>query len=264
VAEQKMAFEFDGDEYKQASEHQKVWGKKLISELEFKGGERILDLGCGDGVLTAELAKFVPDGFVLGIDASESMIETARKDYAGANVRFELLDINAIDFESEFDLVFSNATLHWVKDHRKLLRNVFKALKNRGAARFQFAGDGNCSNLIRILREVTSAKDYANYFHEFDWPWYMPAVDEYCALLDEVAFAEKKVWSENADTYFVGAEAMTKWIDQPSLVPFLGYVVEKDRQRFRDAVVGRMIEETIHDDGTYFEMFRRINVLARK
>ena len=62
----------------------------------------------------------------------------------------------------------------------------------------------------------------------------------------------------------ITAESMTKWIDQPCLVPFLGYVAEKDKQRFRDAVVGRMIEETIQDDGTYFETFSRINVLVRK
>lgn len=258
------SFEFDGEKYKLASGQQKAWGKKLIAELEFKGGERILDLGCGDGVLTAEMAKFVPDGFVLGIDASESMIETARKDHAGANMRFELLDIDVIDFESEFDLVFSNATLHWVKDHGKLLKNVFKGLKNKGATRFQFAGNGNCSNLIRILREVMSAQEYKGYFREFNWPWYMPAIDEYRALLNEVAFAEKKVWSENGDKHFASVEAMIKWIDQPSLVPFLYLVAEKDRQRFRDAVVERMIKETLQDDGTYFETFRRINVLAIK
>ena len=259
-----MAFEFDGEKYKQASSQQKEWGKRLIAELEFKGVERILDLGCGDGALTTELAKLVPDGFVLGIDSSESMIETARKYNAGVNLRFELLDINAIDFESEFDLVFSNATLHWVRDHGKLLRNVFKTLRNEGTARFQFAGDGNCSNLIRILIETMSAKKYASYFSSFDWPWFMPSVDEYRALMDEVAFVQKKVWSENADKHFESAEAMTKWIDQPSLVPFLGYVAEKDRQRFRDAVVEQMIEETIKNDGTYFETFRRINVLVRK
>ncbi|HCO95897.1 MAG TPA: methyltransferase type 11 [Phycisphaerales bacterium] len=259
-----MKFEFDGEKYKQASSQQKVWGKKLIAELEFTGGERILDLGCGDGVLTAEMAKFVPDGFVLGIDASENMVKTARKDHAGANLRFQMLDIDAIDFESEFDLVLSNATLHWVMDHGKLLRNVFKALKNQGTARFQFASDGNCTNLIRILREIMSTKEYAPYFSEFDWPWYMPAADAYRALLDEVAFAEKRVWSGNADTHFASAETMIKWIDQPSLVPFLGYVAGKDRQRFRDAVVERMIKETHQADGTYFETFRRINVLARK
>jgi trans-aconitate 2-methyltransferase len=259
-----MVFEFDGEKYKRASGQQKAWGKKLITELDFTGGERILDLGCGDGVLSAELAKLVPNGFVLGIDASKGMIETARKDHARANVRFELLDINAIDFESEFDLVFSNATLHWVKDHDKLLRNVFKALKDKGTARFQFAGDGNCSNLIRILKEVISAKDYAKYFSEFDWPWYMPKVDGYRALLDDVAFTEKSVWSENADKHFESAEAMTKWIDQPSLVPFLGYIASKDRQQFRDVIVERMMKETLHSDGTYFETFRRINVLAKK
>ena len=259
-----MTFEFDGEKYKLASSQQKAWGNKLIAEMEFTGDERILDLGCGDGALTVEMAKLVPDGFVLGIDASESMIETARKDHAGANVRFELLDINDMDFELEFDLVFSNATLHWVMDHSRLLRNVFKALKNQGTARFQFAGDGNCTNLIRILREVTSTKEYAHYFSEFDWPWYMPAADEYRALLDEVAFAEKKVWSEKGDKYFVSAETMIKWIDQPSLVPFVGYVADKDRRRFRDAVVEQMIRETHQADGTYFETFRRINVRARK
>ncbi len=259
-----MKFEFDGEKYKQASGQQKAWGKTLISELHLRGSERILDLGCGHGALTAELAALVPYGAVLGIDGSESMIETARKDHAGVNLRFELLDINAMDFESQFDVVFSNATLHWIKDHSKLLANVFKSLNNRGAARFQFAGDGNCSNLIRILREVMSEGDYTGYFGEFDWPWFMPSVEQYRALLDEVAFAEKKVWGENADRYFESTEAMVRWIDQPSLVPFLPCVAGTDKQRFRDAVVERMIEETVQDDGTCFETFRRINVFARK
>jgi trans-aconitate 2-methyltransferase len=259
-----MSFEFDGEKYKQASKQQKAWGRKLIAEFQFEGGENILDLGCGDGILTAELAKLVPDGLVMGIDASESMIETAKKYNAGADVRFELCDINEINFESEFDLVFSNATLHWVKDHKKLLNNVFKALKDKGTARFQFAGDGNCSNLIRILKETISKREYLTSFSEFDWPWYMPTVDEYKALLDEAAFSEKKVWSENTDKHFESTEVMTKWIDQPSLVPFLGCIAGEYRQCFRDAVVGRMIEETLQKDGTYFETFRRINVLARK
>jgi len=111
---------------------------------------------------------------------------------------------------------------------------------------------------------VISQEQYAAYFRTFDWPWYMPAIDEYRAMLDEVPFAEKKVWGENADKYFESPEAMTKWIDQPSLVPFLACVAGKDRQRFRDAIVERMISETMQQDGTCFETFRRINVLTRK
>ncbi|UCD53378.1 MAG: hypothetical protein JSW27_12155, partial [Phycisphaerales bacterium] len=128
----------------------------------------------------------------------------------------------------------------------------------------QFAGDGNCSNLIGILRDVMAEEDYAGYFDDFEWPWYMPAVEPYRALVSDVPFAESRVWSENGDKYFESPEAMAGWLDQPSLVPFLGWVAEKDRQRFRDTVVERMIERTRRSDGRYFETFRRINVLAKK
>lgn len=259
-----MEFEFDGEKYKQASSQQKAWGEKLIPDLGLAGDERILDLGCGDGALTARLAQFVPDGSVLGIDASRSMIETAQRDHAAANLRFELLDIVSMDFQSEFDVVFSNAALHWVKDHSKLLANVPRSLKDRGKARFQFAGEGNCLNLISVLQEAILEKRYARYFENFEWPWYMPPIQRYRTLLDEVAFTDKRLWSQNADRHFESVEAMVKWIDQSSLVPFLSHIAEKGRQLFRDAVVERMIERTKQSDGTCFETFRRINVLALK
>jgi ubiquinone/menaquinone biosynthesis C-methylase UbiE len=72
-------FEFEGEKYKLASKHQKEWGNRLISELEFTGNEVILDLGCGDGVLTEQLSALVPNGKVIGMDASTGMIETAKK-----------------------------------------------------------------------------------------------------------------------------------------------------------------------------------------
>lgn len=259
-----MGFEFDAEKYRLASAQQKAWGKRLIGELDFKGSEKILDLGCGDGALTALLAQVVPGGLVLGIDASENMITTAKKTHQADNLRFELTDINKIDFESEFDLVFSNATLHWIKDYKTLLRNVLKCLKDEGTARFQFAGDGNCSNLIKVLRDVMDMKEYAGYFEGFDWPWYMPAIDEYRMLMEQTGFRFRKVWPENADRYFSDVKEMIGWIDQPSIVPFLSSITAKDRQGFRDAVVERMIERTIQDDGRCFETFRRLNVLARK
>lgn len=259
-----MKLDFDGEKYKRASAQQKTWGKGLISELELAGHERILDLGCGDGALTVKLAELVPDGLVLGIDASESMIATAKKYHNGANVRFERLDINIMDFEPDFDVVFSNATLHWIKDHKRLLRKVFECLKDRGTARFQFAGDGNCPNFIQIVSEVMAESSYVDSFCDFEWPWYMPTCREYQTLLDEVPFMEKKVWSTEGDKYFETSEAMTGWIDQPCLVPFLGCLAERDRRAFRNAVVERMIARTQQNDGTYLEKFRRINVWARK
>ena len=258
-----MAFEFDGEKYKSASRHQQQWGMKLISELHLTGSERVLDLGCGDGGLTAQLAELVPRGSVLGIDASEGMIASACQ-HARANLAFRLRDINEIDFQEEFDIVFSNATLHWVKDHRRLLRNVRAALKPGGLARFNFAADGNCSHLFKVLGEMMGREEFTGHFGNFDWPWYMPAIGEYCKLVSELDFREAKVWGENADRFFPDVETMVRWIDQPSLVPFLKYVTEPDKQDFRDAVVQRMIAVTRQDDGRCFETFRRVNLSARK
>ncbi len=256
-------FEFDGEKYKNASLHQKQWGNKLICEFELQGDEHILDLGCGDGVLTAQLAARVPHGHVIGIDASQGMIDTARK-LATQNLTFFVQNINTLQFHNEFDLIFSNAALHWVKDHQTLLNNAFQALKDNGILRFNFAAEGNCAYLLNVIWETLAQQDYSDYFSAFEWPWFMPGIDEYKALLYPCPFQEMRIWGENADRYFLEAEAMIKWIDQPSLVPFLKYIDEPVKQQFRDAVVARMLEETKQEDETYFETFRRINVFARK
>lgn len=259
-----MTFEFDGEKYQKASSHQKEWGAKLIAEFDFNGSEHILDLGCGDGAITAQLAAHVPDGYVVGIDASRGMIETAVKNHRAGNLGFELIDINAISYLEEFDIVISNATLHWVKDHRRLLSNVYSALKNNGTVRFNFAAAGNCSCFFKVVNQVMGLPAFAGYFEDFVWPWYMPDIGEYRSLAEQFAFSEVKVWGENADRNFPGPEAMAKWIDQPSIVPFLIRVPEKDKKEFRDIVVRQMIAETAQPDGSCFETFRRVNLFARK
>jgi trans-aconitate methyltransferase len=259
-----MTFEFDGQQYKKASPHQKSWGRAMIDQLELRGDERILDLGCGDGALTARLAQRVPDGLVVGIDASHSMIDTAGSEHRADNLRFVLMDINALNFESEFDVVFSNATLHWITDHDKLLSNVHRALKDGAYLRWQFASDGNCSNLMAVLTEIISQAEYAAHFTGFAWPWYMPSLEQYRAKLEQVPLRDKRLWSTNADQYFAGAKEMTAWIDQPSIVPFLQVLDREQKQKFRNAVVEQMLERTMVADGRCFETFRRINVFARK
>jgi trans-aconitate 2-methyltransferase len=126
-----MPFEFNGEEYKKASVHQNEWGTDIISSLQLEGNENILDLGCGDGGLSLQLAVKVPQGSVLGIDSSPSMISTAQKIY-WPNLTFRLKDINDLDFEGEFDLIFSNATLHWINDHSTFLTGAYHALKKGG------------------------------------------------------------------------------------------------------------------------------------
>ena len=258
-----MAHEFDGKKYEKVSAHQKEWGAKIIAELGLAGNESVLDLGCGDGALTKQIADLLPEGEVLGIDASQGMIDVALAKEQG-NMRFRRQDINDLAFESQFDVVFSNATLHWVKDHRCLLRNVHRALRPGGRLRFNFAGDGNCSHFFSVVREAMARGEWQSFFADFEWPWYMPPLDEYRVLAESTGLSDVRVWGENADRFFPNRDAMVGWIDQPSLVPFLAKIEEPQKSPFRDFVVSRMLEETKQEDGRCFETFRRINVLAVK
>lgn len=258
-----MTHEFDGKKYEKASDHQKEWGTRLIAELNLKGSESVLDLGCGDGSITAQISALLPKGEVLGIDASEGMINAAlpkeRK-----NLTFRMIDINDLDFDEQFDVVFSNATLHWVKDHNRLLRNVRCSLRPGGFLRFNFAGKGNCSKFFSVIKEAIARQEFRSFFAEFEWPWYMPFLSEYHVLAENSDLQDVQVWGENADKHFPDEEAMIRWIDQPSLVPFLAYVNEEKKDAFREFVVHRMLEETKQEDGRCFETFRRINVSAKK
>jgi trans-aconitate methyltransferase len=258
-----MTHEFDGKKYEKASAHQREWGTKLIAELDLHGTERILDLGCGDGAISAQLADLIPNGEVVGIDASHGMIEAAQSK-ARKNLRFLLMDIDELNFANEFDVVFSNATLHWIKDHRRLLRNVGRALHEGGRLRFNFAGEGNCAHFFSVIREAMAGEEFAVLFSGFDWPWYTPSVEEYSALIGASGMVNARVWEENADRHFPDAAAMIAWIDQPSLVPFLAHLPERAKPRLREYVIGRMIEETRQVDGRCFETFRRMNVSAHR
>lgn len=258
-----MPVEFDGQRYRQASAHQKEWGSRLIAELSLTGEEHILDVGCGDGALTAALADLVPRGSVVGIDASTGMVEAAQS-HERPSLSFRVLDVTDADFCEEFDLIFSNAALHWIKDHVKLLSILHRALKEGGVLKVNFAADGNCSTLNRIAREFMDSDEFREGFADFQWPWYMPTIDAYERLIGQSPFVDAATRGENADRYFPDSEAILGWIDHPSIVPFKQHLDAHTGERFHAAVAARMLDETRQADGTFFETFRRIDVVARK
>jgi trans-aconitate methyltransferase len=163
-----MKYCFDAGKYQKASAHQQDWGLRMISELSLSGNERILDLGCGDGRLTKRLAELTPNGSVLGLDSSSQMIEAAKALERG-NLSFICKDVCEMDYECEFDLIYSNAALHWVKDHMGLLASCRKALNSGGLIRWSFGGEGNTKNLVAALNGAISK---SGAFSGFDWPWF--------------------------------------------------------------------------------------------
>ena len=254
---------WDGKDYERHSSHQRQWGGGLIEELPLRGDERVLDLGCGDGTLTRSLADRVPRGVVLGVDAAPGMLEAARTK-CGPNMAVRLLDLNALAFDGEFDVIFSNATLHWIHDHAPLLAHIHRALAPGGILRAQFGGDGNCPNFIECVRRQMALPPFAQALAGFRWPWFFPGVSEYEELLSVSPFHEWRVWIEPKDQGFSTAEAIVGWIDNPCLIPFVQALPADLRKPFRDGVVETMLARTRRPDGTHFEPFRRINVWASK
>jgi trans-aconitate methyltransferase len=254
---------WDGRDYERHSPHQRAWGSGMIAELALGGSERGLDLGCGDGSVRRQLAERVPRGSVLGIDAALEMLEAAR-DKCGPTMAVQDLDINQQSFEAEFDVVFSNASLHWIHDHAGLLRSIHRALRPGGVKRIQFGCDGNCPNLIACLRRQMAIPPFPGAFAEFRWPWFFPALPAYEELLGASPFAEWRVWTEDRDQRFPRAEAIVGWIDNPCLIPFVQALSPELRKPFRDAIVDAMLVRTRQPDGTHIEPFRRMNAWARK
>ncbi len=256
-------FEFDGEKYKAASTHQKEWGNDLISQLSLKGSEAILDLGCGDGVLTGQLALLVPEGTVLGIDSSVGMIETAKK-IVNENLEFVHMDICKMNYNNEFDIIFSNAALHWIKDHNQLLKASYQALKIHGIIFWDFGSDGNCSNFLNVIHKKVIEDKYAEYFKNFEFPWYMPSKSQYEELVSSAGFSDFAIVEVNRDRYFTNSDEMIKWINQPCIVPFIECIPDVLKDTFRKEVIEEMIGRTQQANGTCFETFRRLKVYAEK
>ena len=157
---------------------------------------------------------------------------------------FVQMDINDMDFQNEFDVIFSNAALHWVRDHRRLLNNSFRALKNGGSLLWDFAGDGNCSNFFAVVRTEMESEEYGRYFEDFEWPWYMLPREDYAEIVAASGFSSCNISEVNRDRFFANADEMIGRIDQPSIMPFIRALPEEVRGKFRGDVVGAMLERT--------------------
>lgn len=258
-----MTYEFDGTKYGKASSHQTAWGTDLMSRLDLQGAERILDLGCGDGRTTSRLARLVPQGSVVGVDASPGMIEAALKNVP-ENCTVVHMDMNDLSWEQEFDVIFSNAALHWIINQQALMYRIYKALRPGGVFLAEFAAAGNCENFMDAARAAMEEPAYAEAFSDFAWPWNMPAASEFEHAVKSAGFTGAAVRTVDRSHVFADRDALIAWIDQPSIVPFLAYLPPELRQSFRENVINRTTAATLQPDGTYLESFWRLQVEARK
>ncbi|MEK3646118.1 class I SAM-dependent methyltransferase [Aeribacillus sp. FSL M8-0235] len=158
------------------------FGEHLLDLLEPKKGERILDLGCGTGDLAWKLYELGVD--VVGIDKSENMINQAKAKYPG--LTFEVKDVLNLGYRNEFDAVFSNAVLHWIKPPKQALINIYQALKENGRFVAEFGGKGNVKTITDAIRNEFNQLGMNEKANQF--PWYFPSIGEYSSLMEEAGF----------------------------------------------------------------------------
>lgn len=154
-------------------------GQDVLALLAVSSGERILDLGCGDGALTERIARQGAE--VLGVDASEAMVEAAR----ARGVNAQRTDAYQLPFDQQFDAVFSNAALHWMLDPQTVLAGVKRALKPGGRFVAEFGGHGN---VAAICTALIASLQFRGISARGRHPWYFPTAEEYAHLLETAGF----------------------------------------------------------------------------
>jgi trans-aconitate methyltransferase len=218
---------WDPEDYSVNSTAQLASAKELIKRLNLKGREAVLDIGCGDGKITAQIAGLVPAGSVLGVDASEEMVRFASEKFPASqypNLSFAVKDATALDFENRFDLVFSNAALHWVSDHAAVLRGISRALKPGGKIHLHMLGKGSMSQLMQALRATLTDLRWRRYFKGFKSSSNFPEPESYRQLVKAAGLEPirvelvPRVMTQNGREGLIGHFRST-WLSVMSRIP---------------------------------------------
>jgi trans-aconitate 2-methyltransferase len=234
-----VQYKWDAQDYQKSSEAQLKLGRELIPKLGLKGGEHVLDIGCGDGKVTAEIAACLPQGSVTGIDSSQEMIELACRTFTHhkfSNLRFIHMDARELNFREEFDIAFSNAVLHWVSDHRPVLNGIYLALKKQGRLLLQMGGRGNVADMTAVVLSIIARPEWSPYFRDFIPPYSFYGTEEYSVWLPDAGLKPLRIELIARDMTQPGREGLSGWF-RTTWHPFVHRVPEAMRQDFIDQIV---------------------------
>jgi trans-aconitate 2-methyltransferase len=215
--------------------------EEVLALLDLEGSERVLDVGCGDGKITAQIATRVARGAVVGIDSSQDMIAFASSRFSPAvrpNLRFEVGDARRLPFRNEFDLVVSFNALHWVPDQDAALRSIRSAITSHGRAQLRLVPAGERKSLENVIEETRLSSRWNAYFPEFRDPYLHLTPEQYGTLAEHNGLrvlrilTESKAWDFKSRSAFfafcsVGFVEWTRRLPEAERPEFINDVLDR-------------------------------------
>lgn len=201
---------WDGAQYDRVNGLQRWVADRTLAEVVLRGDERVLDVGCGDGRITAEVAARLPHGSVLGIDPSPGMLELART-RAGGTLSFAPGSVETMTYDAEFDTVLSFNALHWVADQARALENVRRALVSDGTALLQLVCEGERPSVEDVALTVTRDPRWRGSFAAVPPPFHHTWPEHLAELAVRAGFAVDDLRVDDLSWDFGDAGALRAW-----------------------------------------------------
>ncbi len=245
--------DWDAASYDRVSDIQLNWALEQLERLPLKGDEVVLDAGCGSGRVTALLADRVPSGRVYAVDVAPSMAEHARL-ALGDRAIVLCQDLVDLTLPEPVDVIFSNATFHWIHDHDALFAALNRSLRPDGRLLAQCGGRGNIDAFRRLADEVAAEEPFAAHFEHWRRPWNYAGDTETAARLERAGFAEVRTWLEPKS---VSPEDPRAFVRTVCLVRHLDPLPDELRGPFIDRVLARAGQPLMLD-------YVRLNMTARR
>lgn len=232
------------------------YGDDLVGLLNPKKEEHILDLGCGTGDLTRILNDFGAN--VVGVDKSDTMINKAKTKFP--SITFMVGDATTLEYRDEFDAVFSNAALHWIKSPKKVLNCIYNSLKENGRFVAEFGGKGNVTQITTEIKYQLNVLGLP--FNEEQFPWFFPSVGEYTTLMEEAGF--RVIFAHHFDrpTPLDGVDGLRHWMEMFGKTMFEEF--DKKTIHHINTNVENKLKESLFKENKWIADYKRIRVIGIK
>ena len=233
----------DGASYDRISGPMEALGRAVLDRLELAGDETVLDAGCGSGRVTEALIERLPRGHVIALDASSSMVQSARE-RLGERAEVREADLLELQLGEPVDAIFSTATFHWIADHELLFARLHAALRPGGRLVAQCGGEGNIDVLRGVARAVIEREPYAEHFRDWKPPWYYAGPEVTRERLLAAGFAAAECWLAPAPQQ---PEHPREFLSTIVLGPHYQRLPVQLRESFMDTVLGELGEPVVVD-----------------